>query len=169
MTDRWERLTDLYHAVAALPEDDRASLLTEACVDDPVLQADVERLVAAHDRASRPVAPPAVAPTAVAERDPEPADEVPAPPTDRYGPYRLLKLIGHGPLGAVHLAVREDGRSEQRVTIAVVETSSDAELAFDGLRAAHNTLDAHNPPNIGRLIATATSDGGQPYAVTEYI
>jgi tetratricopeptide (TPR) repeat protein len=169
MTDRWERLTDLYHAVAALPEDDRASLLTEACVDDPLLQADVERLVAAHDRASRPVAPPAVAPTAVTERVPEPADEVPPRPTDRYGPYRLLKVIGHGRLGAVHLAVREDGRSDQRVSITAVETSPGAELAFDGLRAAHDVLDAHNHPNIARLIATATSDRGQPYAVTEYI
>ena len=67
-------------------------LPTEACADDPLLLADVERLVAAHDRASRPAATPPIA-----EPDPEPesktADAV-SPPADRYGPYRLLKAIG---------------------------------------------------------------------------
>ena len=40
MTDRWERLTDLYHVAVALPEDERASLLTEACADDPALHVE---------------------------------------------------------------------------------------------------------------------------------
>ena len=52
MTDRWERLTDLYHAAVALPEDERPALLTAECSDDPALQADVLRLIAAHDRAN---------------------------------------------------------------------------------------------------------------------
>ena len=151
MTNRWERLTDLYHAAAALPEDDRASLLTEACVDDPALQADIERLVAAHDRASRTV------------------DDVAAPVADRLGPYRLLKEIATGPEATVFLAGRDDGRSEQRVAITLVENSSDAQLVLDGLRTAHDVLGAHNHPNVARLIATATSDDGRPYVVMEYV
>ena len=51
MTDRWERLTDLYIAAADLSADERAALLAEECGDDPALQADVERMVAAHNRA----------------------------------------------------------------------------------------------------------------------
>jgi tetratricopeptide (TPR) repeat protein len=161
MTDRWERLTDLYHAAVALPEDDRASLLTEACVDDPALQADVERLVAAHDRASRPVD--------ADSGDSRADDDVAPPATDRCGPYRLVKEIGRGPLGAVYLATRDDGRADQRVTITLLEHTSTAELALDGLRAAHDILGAHDHPNIARLIATATGDDARPYAVTEYI
>lgn len=78
MTDRWERLTDLYHVAVALPEDERASLLTEACADDPALQAEVERLVAAHDRASAPVASEALRPP-----EPEQASDIGAPPAEQ--------------------------------------------------------------------------------------
>jgi eukaryotic-like serine/threonine-protein kinase len=130
MTNRWERLTDLYHAVAALPEDDRASLLTEECADDPALQADIERLVAAHDRASRVVASPALALPA-----PGLAEDAARPAVERCGPYRLLRTIGRGQKGAIHLAVREDGRFDQRVAIELFDDSSDAELVFGGLRA----------------------------------
>ena len=61
MSDRWERLTDLYHAAVALPADERTVLLAEECGDDAVLQADVARMIAAHDRASagRLAQPPA--------------------------------------------------------------------------------------------------------------
>ena len=68
--DRWERLSDLYHAAAALAEDERSAFLREECADDPTLQADVERLVAAHERA-RPIEPPAPG-------DPSLSDDTPA-------------------------------------------------------------------------------------------
>ena len=77
MTDRWERLTDLYHAGVALSEDERASLLTESCGDDPALQADVERLIAAHDRANPCAEPPRTTRVATA-----PGEHVSPPPTE---------------------------------------------------------------------------------------
>ena len=54
MNDRWERLIDLYHSAVMLPADERATLLAEECGDDPALQADVERMIVAHHRVSRP-------------------------------------------------------------------------------------------------------------------
>ena len=57
MNDRWERLIDLYHSAVSLPADERATLLAEECGDDPVLQADVERMIVAHHRVSRPTGP----------------------------------------------------------------------------------------------------------------
>lgn len=93
MTNRWERLTDLYHVAVALPPDERALLLTEACADDPALQADVERLVAAHERASRAAnAPTDAAP--VASTAAEGTDREPPPPVDRLGPYRMPRDVG---------------------------------------------------------------------------
>jgi len=77
VTHRWERLTDLYHAAVALPEDERASLLTEECSDDPALQADVERLIAAHDRANPRVEPPHATRSAT-----EPDERVSPPPAE---------------------------------------------------------------------------------------
>ena len=54
MNDRWERLIDLYHSAVSLPADERATLLAEECGDDSALQAELERMIVAHHRVSRP-------------------------------------------------------------------------------------------------------------------
>ena len=51
--ERWERLTELFHAAVALPDEARGAFLADACAGDPALRAEVERLVAAHARAGR--------------------------------------------------------------------------------------------------------------------
>lgn len=154
MSERWERLTDLYHAAVALPADERAVLLAEECCDDPVLQADVARMIAAHDRAS--AAPAPAEPT--------------APDTlDRFGPYRILKEIGHGPTSTVYLAARDDGRFKQRVAIKVIEGEMDPVFALDRLRSAHQALSSSAHANVAWLIDSGMTEDGRPYAVVEYI
>ena len=103
MTDRWERLTDLYHSAVALPADERAILLAEECADDVTLLADVQRLIAAHDRASSKA--DATDPAASDGSATAPS----APVVDRFGVYRVLREIGSGPTSAVYLATRDDG------------------------------------------------------------
>jgi len=154
MSDRWERLTDLYHAAVALPADERAVLLAEECCDDPVLQADVARMIAAHDRAS--------------------AERVPAEPSspdtiDRFGPYRILKEIGQGPTSTVYLAARDDGRFKQRVAIKVIEGEMDPALALERLRSAHQALSSSDHANVAWLIDSGTTEDGRPYAVMEHV
>jgi tetratricopeptide (TPR) repeat protein/tRNA A-37 threonylcarbamoyl transferase component Bud32 len=153
MSDRWERLTDLYHAAVALPADERTVLLTEECGDDPVLQADVARMIAAHDRASagRLAQPPA-------------ADTI-----DRFGPYRILKEIGHGPTSTVYLAARDDGRFKQRVAVKVIEGEMDPVFALERLRSAHQALSSSDRANVAWLIDSGTTEDGRPYAVMEYV
>jgi len=163
MTDRWERLTDLYHAAVALPADERAVLLTEECADDPALLADVERMIAAHDRASSEAD---VADPAAADGRATPPS---APVVDRFGPYRVLREIGNGPTSTVYLAVRDDGRFEQRVAIKLIEGEMDPNLALERLRSAHQTLSSRDHANIARLIDTGTTEDSRPYAVMEYV
>lgn len=153
MSDRWERLTDLYHAAVALPADERTALLTEECGDDPVLQADVARMIAAHDRASagRLAEPPAT-------------DTV-----DRFGPYRILKEIGHGPTSTVYLAARDDGRFKQRVAVKVIEGEMDPVFALERLRSAHQALSSSDHANVAWLIDSGITEDGRPYAVMEHV
>jgi len=153
MSDRWERLTDLYHAAVALPADERTALLSEECGDDPVLQADVARMIAAHDRASagRLAEPPA-------------NDAI-----DRFGPYRILKEIGHGPTSTVFLAARDDGRFKQRVAIKLIEGEMDPVFALERLRSAHQALSSTDHANVAWLIDSGTTEDGRPYAVMEHV
>jgi len=154
MSDRWERLTDLYHAAVALPADERAVLLAEECCDDPVLQADVARMIAAHDRASA---------------TPAPAEPTAPDAFDRFGPYRILKEIGHGPTSTVYLAARDDGRFKQRVAIKVIEGEMDPALALERLRSAHQALSSSDHANVAWVIDSGTTEDGRPYAVMEYV
>jgi tetratricopeptide (TPR) repeat protein len=161
MTDRWERLTDLYHAAVALSADERAALLTEECADDPALMADVERLVAAHDRARGSDETPGGAAGSEATR---------SPTTDgRLGPYRILKEIGRSQKGPVYLAERDDGRFEQRVAITVLEGETDANAALERLRSVHQILSSRDHPMLARLIDGGTAENGAAYGVMEYV
>jgi len=161
MSDRWERLTDLYHTAVALPADERAALLEEECADDPALQAHVERMIAAHDRMS------------VESRDGEPsvAQRESSPPrlTQRFGPYRVVREIGRGPTSTVYLAARDDGWLDQRVTIRLVDGEMNPDLALERLRSAHQILTARGHASIARLIDGATTEDGRPYSVMEYV
>ena len=163
MTDRWERLTDLYHAAVALPADERAELLAEECAGDTALLADVERMIAAHDRASSgsDLADPAASQGS--------ATTPPAPDIERFGPYRVLREIGSGPTSTVYLAAREDGRFDQRVAVKLIEGEMDPNLALERVRSAHQTLSSRDHANIARLIDTGTTEDGRPYVVTEYV
>ena len=99
--DRWERLSDLYHAAAALAVEERTAFLREECADDPALQADVERLVAAHERVSPPIEPPAPGDpslsdddiaAAAAESGDEDTEDLVGEPIDTYANEHRLAI-----------------------------------------------------------------------------
>src|SRR5919109_598801 len=64
---RWGRLEALFHASLPLAAEARVSLLERECADDPALRADVERLLAAHERAGGFIQVPAIALTGPAD------------------------------------------------------------------------------------------------------
>lgn len=84
--------------------------------------------------------------------------------------YRLIKQIGEGGMGQVHLAERSDGSFRQKVAIKMMHGSQrpsrDALLRF---RAERQILAALNHPNIARLLDGGTLPGGAPFLVMEYI
>ena len=85
------------------------------------------------------------------------------------GPYRLIRLIGQGGMGAVYLAERADGEVEQRVAIKFVRADADAPHFRDRFLAERRILASLNHPGIARLIDARHTGQGQPYLVMEYI
>ena len=87
---------------------------------------------------------------------------------DRLGAWRLLRRLGSGGMGAVHLAERADGHFEQQAAIKLIRglPGSDTLVHFARERQILATL---QHPHIARLLDGGATPGGQPYLVMEYV
>jgi serine/threonine-protein kinase len=87
---------------------------------------------------------------------------------DRLGAWRLLRRLGKGGMGAVHLAERADGHFEQQAAIKLIRGLPDAET-FAHFARERQILATLQHPHIARLLDGGATPGGQPYLVMEYV
>jgi serine/threonine-protein kinase len=155
--DDWERVTALFDAAVALPVGARAAFVAGACSGD--VRRRVERLVAAHERAEGFLEVPPTLPRA----EPEGA----APP--RFGPYRVVRLLGRGGMGTVYLAERADREYTREVAIKLLRHGPAGDTLLVHFRRERQILASLDHPNIARLLDGGTTDDGAPYFVMEHI
>ena len=142
---RWERVQRLFHAVADLPPEEQSGFLAAECGDDPSLVADTLAMLAA-DAMRAPLIDDGVA--GAARRVFSQAAERPLP-TERFGPYRIARVLGEGGMGVVYLAERDD-----LGTAAAVKILRDAWLSparRERFASEQRTLAQLNHPLIARL------------------
>ena len=160
--ERWAAAQALFEAALAGPNDARAALVDREAPDRELAEL-VHGLIAAdvEEHAGRPLA--AVISDAVAE-----ATTTPRPPLERLGPYKLVKMLGEGGMGAVYLAERDDDEFLQQVAIKVVRGLLDPERVRQ-FRAERQILAWLEHPNIARLLDGGTTPEGLPYLVMEQV
>jgi serine/threonine protein kinase len=107
--ERFRQIRNLFEAVVERPPDARGAFLAEACAGDADLQAEVERLLAAHRHDTDLLAGPAIPP-----ENPQRLEG------RRVGPYEILREIGQGGMGTVYLAVRADHAFRKQVALKIV-------------------------------------------------
>ncbi|HLT48115.1 MAG TPA: serine/threonine-protein kinase [Rubricoccaceae bacterium] len=172
-TDPLDRLERLFRAARMHPPDERAAFLDAACADDPALRAEVEALLAADADAEADgfLARPAtglLGDAARAAGDGGPG-EAPDPLLDRLvGPYRVLRPLGEGGMGAVYLAVREEPFLRY-VALKVVRAGLHAPEVVRRFEQERQILASLNHPNIARLLDGGVTDDGLPYFAMEYV
>ncbi|WP_345565627.1 serine/threonine-protein kinase [Nonomuraea rosea] len=84
---------------------------------------------------------------------------------ERLGPYRLVRKIGEGGMGVVHLGLDDEGR---KVAIKVLHPHVAADLkARDRLTREVETMRRVRSPHVAEVI-DAELVGGQPYVVTRF-
>jgi eukaryotic-like serine/threonine-protein kinase len=161
MTEKeWPRVKELFHAALERPAGDRSDFLALACGEDSTLHAEVERLLAAHDRAGVFIEqPPLDRPDG-----PRQADESPRLTGQTIGRYKVGRLIGAGGMGEVYAARDvELGRS----VALKIGSSTDLEAQARLRREAHHASQLNHPHIC--TIHEVGDFNGQPYIVMEYV
>lgn len=85
----------------------------------------------------------------------------------RFGPYRIVRELGHGGMGVVYEAERED-EFRQRVALKIAPQWRGEEQLHARIRHERQVLASLDHPNIARLI-DGGSENGVPYFAMEYV
>ncbi len=156
---RWRRVQTLFHEALVLPESERLAFLESAC-DDASLIDEVLALIDEDARTgsllSRDLGH--LAGDLLQESGPGP---------QQVGPYRVVRRLGHGGMGVVYLAEREDLGSQAAIKVLRDATLSPARR--QRFTAEERTLAQLSHPSIARLYDADVLPDGTPFFVMEYV
>ncbi|MHC4848243.1 MAG: WD40 repeat domain-containing serine/threonine protein kinase [Planctomycetota bacterium] len=138
------RIAELYRLARGLPEDERALVLDRECLEDPETRQLLESLLGDD------------APKAVEERDPE-----------SIGPYRILRRLAIGGMGAVYEAEQPSPR--RRVAIKLLKDECLDSDTLARFRGEAEMLARLQHPGIAQVHLVGTTEAGVPYLVMELI
>ncbi|MGJ5817504.1 protein kinase domain-containing protein [Paludibaculum fermentans] len=157
--DSWNRINTLFDRASDLPPAERAAFLDAEAPDEPAIRAQVMRLLEEAEHAGDLI-------SSILRS----AHEVqPEAEPDSFGPYRLLREIGHGGMGSVWLAERADGEFHSQVAIKRVKLGLAGEEMNLRFRQERRILSLLNHPHIARLLDGGTTHDNLPYLVMEYV
>ena len=165
-TALWTRLSELFDAAVELPIEQRDAFVTSQCAGDIDLEQRLRRMLTADAQAqSRDFLE---SPALSAKLWDHGADDAAYEPgSRRFGPYRLIRLIGAGGMGEVHLAERSDGQFEQRVALKLLPHPTPG--LMHRFRQERQILARLEHPNIARLLDGGVGEANIPYFAMEFV
>lgn len=153
----WRRLRELIACVNGRETGSAADILREASLANPKLAADARALLALDaDEETEELA------GAMPRALPDP----PADPPTQVGPFRLLRLLGRGGMGEVHLAERANAEFTQRVALKLLDGHALRMPRLVGRE--RRALAALSHPNITAFI-DAGADARYAWMAMEYV
>lgn len=160
-----ESVADIFERAIGLPPEELASYLDAACGAAGPVRARVESMLDSveratgwlHDLADR---------AGLSGLHDEPAE---LPPDTSIGPYRLVRLIGRGGMGAVYLAERADEHFHKQVALKVLPMGMRDEEMRRRFLAERQILARLVHPHIAALLDGGITEDGTPYFVMEHV
>src|SRR5262249_17391243 len=116
--DRWAQIEELFATLVEVPPSEQARELDRLCGADSDLKRELQSLLS-HDAPGQKLIEVPLA------LDGEDAETEMA--GRRIGPYRLIRLIGQGGMGAVYLGVRDDDQYQKQVAIKLIKRGMDTD------------------------------------------
>jgi serine/threonine protein kinase/Flp pilus assembly protein TadD len=157
--ERWRQVKQMFQAAVELPGAEREAWLADACADDPSLRAEIESLIAAHER------PGSFMDTPLFDLVEEPS----ANPLlgKSLGRYRILALLGRGGVGEVYKAKDTVLGRDVAIKVLSPDFSSDRDRLSRFAQEAR-AASALNHPNIITIHEFGQADGFH-FIVSEFI
>lgn len=162
--ENWPIIKSILDEVLELPRAERAAFLDGRQLE-PEIRAEVESLMAFEDEADGMMQLSAVEFARDFVDDGDEGDLT----GQTVGPYRIIRELGHGGMGAVYLAERTDGKFTQRVALKLLKREMNTSALRRHFEQEREILASLEHPNIARLLDAGTTDDRVPFIAMEYV
>ncbi len=154
----------VFAVALALPPEQRAAYLDQACAGDTQLRQRVEALLEDHMKAEAfklaPVTPPGHTVRVTVPLTEQPGDKI--------GHYKLLQEIGEGGCGVVYMAEQQEPIRRQ-VAFKVIKLGMDTKAVIARFEAERQVLALMDHPSIAKVLDAGATETGRPYFVMELV
>ena len=157
--DRWQEVSPYLDKVLAMPGGEREGWLSSLRESDPGLASLVATLLDEHRLLGQ---------EHFLEVSPAQLPE-PALAGQSIGTYTLVSAIGHGGMGSVWLARRNDGRFERKAAVKFLNLALMGRGGEERFKREGRILGQLGHPHIAELLDAGVSSAGQPYLILEYV
>jgi Tol biopolymer transport system component len=164
-SENWAVVQALFDQASALPPDARSAFLDRECADENI-RCEVRSLLEYSSANLDTLAAEIAAETAAVTREPNPDERLIGA---RIGPYKVEVIVGHGGMGAVYRASRDDREFSQQVAIKLVRAAMQSADTLQRFKQERQILAKLAHPNIARLLDGGSTSDGIPYLVMEFI
>ncbi len=152
------REREIFIEALSVEPSERPMVLDQACRGDAAIRAQVDRLLAEHERQESFIldSPPA----GLDATEDQPL--LPERPGTTVGPYKLLQQIGEGGMGVVFMA--EQTQPLQRtVALKIIKPGRDTRQVIARFEAERQALAMMDHPNIAKVLGAGTTgeEGGR--------
>jgi non-specific serine/threonine protein kinase/serine/threonine-protein kinase len=163
MANDWKVVKAKFAEALEMGPDRRTAFLDQICADQPELRAEIESLLAAHEKATEFLSHPI---SLLLAGEPACAS---VGPGDRLGVYTIVQKIDEGGMAAVYQGVRDDAEFRKLVAIKILKAGMDTQFILDRFYKEKQILAHLDHPNIAKLLDGGTTPDGRPYFVLEFI
>ena len=154
----WRRVKTIAGEALDRPDDTRDDYITASCNGDERLKTEVISLLRSTELAGQFLEDPAglMPPSSVIAGT-------------RIGGWQLVRPLGHGGMGSVHLAERAEAGFQQMAALKLIRGGFADGVVLQRFRDERQILASLEHPNIARLIDGGTTVDGVPYVAIEYV
>ena len=160
-------MSGLLDRALELPPDERARWIEALPEEHDAIRPRLRRLLSESDLAESRTFLQTI-PKVDASGSSEAVDDT-APVPEHIGPYRVLRKLAEGGMGAVWLAERADGMVNRHVALKLPRGAWMSAGLAERMGREREILAVLNHPNIARLYDAGITSNGQPYLALEYV